>query len=216
MAYMSLGGSSPKNFRIRKDLVRTAAVRDFEYHTRLKLYDMPDKLARPVLRTQQAVFDRTTLIGRYRLLTVSDVILSDETGEAGVIVENDHFLTGSYPDAAPGGKVLFLIVTLQGLREIAEEISRMSDSYYLEVWGRVFIEQGIAYFRHELRRALKRSGYQPSAFLFPGMKTCRLSNQREIFRILEPEDLGVTLSPGCIMSPEKSFTCFTFARNKDL
>ena len=47
------------------------------------------------------------------------------------------------------------------------------------------------------------------------MKACCLSNQREIFRILMPEDLGVTLSPGCIMSPEKSFTCFAFARKPE-
>ena len=57
MAYFSLNDSRPKTVRIRKDLLRVEAVRDFEFQTKRHFYDLPEKLEQMRLVPQDPAYE---------------------------------------------------------------------------------------------------------------------------------------------------------------
>lgn len=58
----------------------------------------------------------------------------------------------------------------------------------------------------DLAAAYKAEGWRTSAVLSPGESTWSVRDQKKIFRLLEPEAIGVTLSEGYVMSPLKSLS----------
>jgi cobalamin-dependent methionine synthase I len=47
----------------------------------------------------------------------------------------------------------------------------------------------------------------------PGYSDMSLEMQKKIFKLLKPENIGINLSPSCLMIPEKSVTAFVGIEN---
>ncbi len=89
--------------------------------------------------------------------------------------------------------------------------SQLSDSVYAAVMqasGAMFIESFVDVINNKLKKKWKQKGYKCHPRFSPGYGDLELSVQKEIFRILPCDKIGLTLMDTLIMAPEKSVTAF--------
>ena len=111
--------------------------------------------------------------------------------------------------AVPGEASLTvaLIIFVKGLKELEKTASRLSDHYYMELWGSALISEGIHAARSRVKESALAHHMAVTEERIPGVGSVPLETQKEIFRLLRPEDLGITLLDNDLMSPEKAFSC---------
>ena len=96
---------------------------------------------------------------------------------------------------------------------IGPEIDRLIIKYSKLEPSRALILQAIGTERVEslanaFMKELKERGYKLSPRFSPAFGDVPIELQREFFRILKPEKMGVTLNQSLLMSPSKSITAF--------
>jgi len=106
---------------------------------------------------------------------------------------------------------LAYVLTLKGYGEAAADVSDMMFCFCLDAWGSAYAQTADRVFRDRMRAAL-REGMQPEGQLYlaaacsPGERGFALENQDTLFRMLAPGEIGVSLTAGHMMQPEKSLS----------
>jgi len=83
---------------------------------------------------------------------------------------------------------------------------RMAEAYIWDAVGSVAVEGAIQGFQDMMDERLESHGKKTTIRFSPGYCDWRLEEQKKLFRILPHDMIGVTLSPGCLMSPRKSIS----------
>lgn len=109
---------------------------------------------------------------------------------------------------------LFALTAGQGVKEQAEIFRSKGEylkSYLLQVLALELAEVFAEKIHEEMRRIWrleKNQGIRVS----PGYPICpQIEDQRKIFRLLRPEEIGVSLTEGFMMDPEASITALVFS-----
>ncbi|HMG37010.1 MAG TPA: methionine synthase [Blastocatellia bacterium] len=159
-------------------------------------------------------------VGRFRFarqpkddgLALSDFVLPPELDAGGAIVR-DHV-------------ALFVTTAGEGIRQRAEEAKRKGEylrSYALQALALESAEAGAEWLHSRLRaawgfadspdasrQALFQTRYRGKRYSF-GYPACpELEQQTELFRLLNPEEIGVQLTEGYMMEPEASVSAVVF------
>lgn len=96
--------------------------------------------------------------------------------------------------------------------ELDAEISRItaqgrvSSAYVLDVMGSILVERVVNGFQEEARKKLRIKGKEVTLRFSPGYCDWPLTQQKELFGLLDAQDLGVKLSRSCLMTPRKSIS----------
>ena len=98
----------------------------------------------------------------------------------------------------------FLVVTLSGYDELDQNEDNMLLKLFLDYWGTAFIECGSNWASQYIAKDLENQEIYTTHSFSPGQNDIPIDMQTQIFRILNPEAIGVTLSDKFMMHPKKS------------
>ena len=127
-------------------------------------------------------------------------------GENEVILEGDLNLSGQMPPKIlkDSTQLVTCLITLQGFTEAAQQSEDIMIEYFLDSWGSAYVECAQAWLGKHIKEELKKAGFKRTHLWSPGQHRFDLINQRTLFDILKPEDVGCTLNESCLMIPVKS------------
>lgn len=111
-----------------------------------------------------------------------------------------------------------VIVYLMTLGDITGSFSQadLLEQYLTDTWASIFCELAFSELYRGMSREYGGRGLFLSQEYSPGYEGFDLENQARIFELLKPESVGVRLSPGHMMSPEKTVTGFIGVVGKDI
>ena len=123
----------------------------------------------------------------------------DLTAAGGVV------FTGPGLERALGSpkKIIAYVLTLGDLSALYHG-KDMLGQYLLDTWASLYCELAFREFYERIGNEYGAQKLFLSSRCSPGYAGCKLANQAGIFALLEPEKIGVTLSSGLMMIPEKT------------
>lgn len=158
---------------------------------------VPEKYGESVDAAHTALLERATL----SLLVRRMPILRQNEEE--VQLAEDIFLRGAMPPKvlSQAEEVICFVGTLTGF---SSESDDMMAEYFIDTWGSAYIEAGQAWLAAQVQTALSAEGKARTHLWCPGQHQFELNNQRALFALLHPEDVGCTLTKRLMMVPAKS------------
>jgi 5-methyltetrahydrofolate--homocysteine methyltransferase len=121
---------------------------------------------------------------------------------------------------------LFLVTAGKGIRELADRFKAQGDFVKMHGVQALALETAEAYAEllHSRIRSMWGSPDRPDLTMLErfraeysgkrysfGYPACpRLEDQQQLFAVLRPEDIGVSLTEGCMMEPEASVSALVF------
>ena len=158
---------------------------------------VPEKYGDSVSNAHAALLERAEL----SLLVRRMPVLS--CGEGEVRLTEELSLVGEMPPKvlSQSQEVICFVGTLTGF---SNESNDMMVEYFIDTWGSAYIEAGQAWLATEVQAALVAEGMNRTHLWCPGQHRFELNNQRTLFSLLHPEDVGCTLTKRLMMVPAKS------------
>lgn len=101
-------------------------------------------------------------------------------------------------------ELVFFVVTLHGYDEIDAAEENMFMKLLLDSWGTGFIECGSAWAEKYIALNLEKEKLYTTNSFSPGQNDIPIEMQTDIFHLIDPEEIGVTLSDKLMMHPKKS------------
>jgi len=96
--------------------------------------------------------------------------------------------------------------------DVEEEIvrltnmNRLSEAYILESLGSMMIEHTVERFHLDSERSCTTNGSGVTLRFSPGYCDWQITDQKNLFLLLNSDQIGVTLTASCIMHPRKSIS----------
>lgn len=183
---------------IRKPLTEIPHAEEF--FRRLSGIDptnVPEKYGDAVSRAREILLSRAEAV----LLSRRVPILHH--GEEEILLPDDTCLSGAMPLKVLAGadEVICFVGTLVGFSAESED---MMEEYFIDTWGSAYIEAAQAWLAGQVQTSLENEGKMRTHLWCPGQHQFELANQKALFRLLSPEDVGCTLTKRFMMVPTKS------------
>lgn len=172
----------------------------FQKHTGIDLSDIPAKYGSSVTDAKSFVDDRLELVIVYQCFDIKEI------GEKEVTLTTGHRFTGPMPSRIlkNADQVVCFVASLPGFNDIRDAMQDFMDEYFLDIWGTVYAEYGLFWMETHLRDFYKGTDKRSAYSWNPGQHKFELRNQKPLFELLKPEDIGVTLDKHMRMIPFKS------------
>lgn len=161
---------------------------------------VPEKYGDTVIQAKSAVQDNLNIYIIYKCEDIKE-IAADE-----VILENGLVFSGKMPATIlkDATQVVTCVITLAGFQELIEKESDFLVQYFMDTWGSAYVESAQAYLGKKVLDELREEGKARTHLWSPGQYGFELKNQRTIFELLNPEEVGCTLTKKLMMVPVKS------------
>lgn len=154
--------------------------------------------------TRQRIFDGVTVRGvcesyAVEMIDGETIYLTDGT------TIRSEMLSHLFSKAE---EIVFAAITVLGYDELTEgEADNLKQLFY-DGWGSAVAECGHTWLRSQIKTNLADAGVCVTFPWCPGQHEVDIRLQRELFALLKPEDIGITLSPSFMMHPQKSVSSF--------
>ena len=178
----------------------TNADKYFEKHAGFPYDQVPAKYGEGVEQARKIIAEK---------LDIAIVFNCDEVVELGAdsakLACGEAF-TGEMPPRIliDSGSVYNYIITLCGFTELKSEITDMMTEYFMDTWATAFVEAAQEWFGDYVKKELEKCGMKRTHIWSPGQHQFSLANQKPLFRMLKPEEVGCTLTKTLMMVPVKS------------
>ena len=158
---------------------------------------VPEKYGNSVSLAHAAILERAEAVLLIRRLPILAQC------EEEVRLADGFSLTGTMPPKVlrQAKEVIFFVGTLSGF---SNESDDMMVEYFIDTWGSAYIEAAQAWLAAEVQTALTEEGKARTHLWCPGQHQFELANQRTLFQVLTPEEVGCTLTKRLMMVPTKS------------
>lgn len=103
-------------------------------------------------------------------------------------------------------EVLLGVVTLHGYDEIEEKAVDGLDVLFIDGWGTAIAECSHSFIAEELKNRLESESIYSTHSWSPGQHNVDIKLQKELFDVLHPEDVNISLSKTFMMTPKKSIS----------
>lgn len=105
-------------------------------------------------------------------------------------------------------EIVFTATTVLGYDELAEKETDSLKQLFYDGWGSAVAECGHTWLRNQIKTKLAGTGVCVTFPWCPGQHEVDIRLQKELFALLKPEDIGITLSSSFMMHPQKSVSSF--------
>lgn len=113
-------------------------------------------------------------------------------------------------------ELVFYIVTLYGYEEVDEAEDNMFNKLFFDHWGTAYIECADSYVTKVIAKELEEDEIYATYSFSPGQSDIPLEMQTQVFDLLKPADIGVSLNDRYMMHPKKTVSgIFGLKRQKD-
>jgi len=179
---------------------REEAALRMKKHAGIDVDNVPAKYGSSVTDAHGYIESRLKIAAVYQIFSVASV------GENEAVLQNGVRFTGEMaPRILKGAKyAACFVATLPGFNDVRDTMDDIMDNYFLDTWGTVYAECGTAMVESSLAARLDGSGYRAAYAWNPGQHRFDLCNQRGLFALLQPEDIGCVLDKHMRMIPFKS------------
>ena len=154
--------------------------------------------------TRQQIFNGVTVRGVCESFPVAQ-ILGDEIHLTNDTVIRSEMLSHLFQEAE---EIVFAAITVLGYDEIANSESDGLKQLFYDGWGSAIADCGHTWLRNQIKSQLSSQDAKVTFPWCPGQHEVDIKLQRELFALLKPEDIGITLSPSFMMHPQKSVSSF--------
>ena len=153
-------------------------------------------------------FDATKDIasGKFRMKGIFESFELDRIEEDSLILKNGVAITSAVMAEAFRGafELVFCVVSLDGYEEVDETETNLFNKLFLDNWGTAYIECADSWLAKTIARELEEEGVYATHSFSPGQADIPIEMQEPLFRLLRPEDIGVSLNQKLMMHPKKS------------
>lgn len=166
--------------------------------------EMKDKID----RTINDAFTMCELKARYDFFDVKN------NDGKNISIGTEIFVSESFCDLVKNcSKIALFAVTigskLMEKRQNFLDTSEIFNAVIYDAVGSEIVEEGAEYMHCFLGKiAAPKGGSILKKRFSPGYSDMSLEMQKKVFKLLNPEAIGIQLSPSCLMIPEKSITAF--------
>ncbi|MEG2757484.1 MAG: hypothetical protein RR963_04655 [Anaerovoracaceae bacterium] len=114
-------------------------------------------------------------------------------------------------------ELLVIAMTLSGYDSLEAEESDGMKTLFLDGWGTSLVEGGSSWIKKKISKKLEEEKLYTTQGWSPGQHNVDIKLQIQLFALLEPEEIGITLSKSYMMHPKKSISSFVgIGRTKDI
>lgn len=155
-----------------------------------------------ITKTQNLCMEHLKCFVKYTFLDISEI------SDTQITLSDGSILKGSILPKVLSTcqQVLLYVLTLNGFQDLADHTEKIIDQFFLDAWGTAYTQALDNDFNHQMRTEQKNNGHYTTISWNPGQAKLPLQNQEVLFRILKPEDIGLTLTSSKMMSPLKSLS----------
>ncbi len=109
---------------------------------------------------------------------------------------------------ARSSEVTACAVTLHGYDELEDASDDNLITLFLDGWGTAVVECAHTWLKKRIKDGFAKKGLYATSSWSPGQHNINVKMQRELFEMLRPEAIGITLSKSFMMHPKKSVSGF--------
>ena len=165
-----------------------------------------------VLKKFKKLFDETKEVV-YSSFTSEGLCQSfkiEEIKDNAVFLEGGEHLDGKMTASvfAKSEEAVICAVTIHGFHELEGQSDDFMREFFYDGWGTAFAEAAFAWLKEQVKEDLQKSGIYSTCSWSPGQHNVDIHLQRPVFRMLQPETIGITLNDTCMMYPKKSISGF--------
>lgn len=165
-----------------------------------------------VLKKFKKLFDETKEVV-YSSFTSEGLCQSfkiEEIKDNAVFLEGGEHLDGKMTARvfAKSEEAVICAVTIHGYHELEGQSDDFMREFFYDGWGTAFAEAAFAWLKEQVKEDLQKSGIYSTCSWSPGQHNVDIHLQRPVFRMLQPETIGITLNDTCMMYPKKSISGF--------
>ena len=173
----------------------------FKRHTGIDLADIPEKYGDSVLQAQKSI-ESLKIRAVYQCADIA------EQSDRAVTLSTGEVLAGKIPPMLlkDSAQVVCLVVSLTGYEALLVQTEDIMENCFLDSWGSTYIEVAAEWVLDRVRRDLAAENLHTTHMWCPGQHEFDLTNQRALFQLLQPEEIGCTLAKSCKMIPVKSIS----------
>lgn len=107
---------------------------------------------------------------------------------------------------AKSSRAAVYAVTVHGHEELDEATEDLRWKFFYDAWGTAFVEAATVWLREKIMRIAENEALYATQFWCPGQHNVDISLQENVFRLIDPERIGIHLKETMMMHPKKSAT----------
>ena len=115
---------------------------------------------------------------------------------------------------AKSEQMVLYAATVKGYDEFEGSVDNFMKQFVVDAWGTTFAECAGSWVKKYVESHVLDQALHTTCAWSPGQHGVDIRLQKNVFRLITPEDIGVHLNDSCMMQPQKSVTSF-FGVSKD-
>lgn len=186
----------------------------FEKFAKINVRKMPKRYENLIPETRELIRNNVVISG-----VIQTVNIKEKADDAVILATDDTIIGNMVPNILKDSSdVIFAVVSLKGFTELAKSIpeGEMMKAFLIDAWGSALVETAQDLLYIQLKERLLKEGKKPTYMWSPGQHNFNIENQKPIFNILKPGDIGVELDSSYVMKPIKSASCMMGVVNKEI
>ena len=172
----------------------------FGRQVKLDVKNIPGKFKYFFEKTRKDSFDRLTVKGIFKSYEIEEI-----TGDQ-IRLQNGEVLESGIMARAfrQSSELVFYVVSVSGYEALDDAEDNMVAKLFLDSWGTAVAECGSLYLKKNIEQEMEKQGIYSTFSFCPGQHNVSMELQKVVFRLLKPEEIGVTLNDHYLMNPKKS------------
>lgn len=174
----------------------------FGRHAQVDMDNIPKKHEALIKSTGELVMSSVKAYGVVASLPIEQLY------DHSVALSGDiTFQSGILPRVLKDSKeACIYVLALQGYETLEENAASMMAAYYVDCWGTAVLSAVARYAKDQISKEMEAQGLYITSSWSPGQHDLPIDNQKEVFNLLCPDDIGVYLKESLMMHPKKSET----------
>lgn len=153
--------------------------------------------------TRESFFSGVSMQGVFESFAVDRI--EGESIYIGDTVISSRMLSELFADAS---EIVLFAGSLKGYDELEKNETDNLNVLFFDGWGTAAVEKGHVWMKERVKEICSDAGLYSSNSWSPGQHNVDIKLQKELFRLLMPEEIGITLTDSFMMHPKKSISSF--------
>ncbi len=170
--------------------------------TRIDMNQIPEKFSDVITRTRKKCMQQLKPACVYQSVEINQI------HDDAVDLANGSVIRGLMPPILlkDSFEAVFFVATLTGFENLDFDQENMIESYFLDEWCSTMIATAGIWLYRDIVDNMSAKDLHVTGSWFPGQHEFPLENQRVIFDLLKPHEIGVALTDSYMMKPVKSLS----------
>lgn len=165
-----------------------------------------------VMKKFKPLFDETKA-EVYERLSSEGILQSfriEEITDDAVLLEGGGSLTGKMTSRVlnKSEETVICAITIHGYDELEGSSDDFMRKFFYDGWGTAFAEGAFAWLKARVKEELLEKQMYSTCSWSPGQHNVDIRLQKVVFRMIKPEEIGISLNDRCMMHPKKSISGF--------